>query len=141
MANFHLLNDIVLMILNYIVPKPATKHLPREFAAPASVCQHWDTVVKSDIPGIMMLGGQSHHTGIVWTGFEALRFRFCGFPTGSRGYVPDSFNGNGNDGVLKLSVDLAGWFPNVLQLNTNLPISMTLVVHLPGFLSIGLQRL
>ncbi|KAI7831029.1 hypothetical protein BX661DRAFT_197564 [Kickxella alabastrina] len=32
MANFHLPNNIVLMILNCVVAKPATKHLPREFS-------------------------------------------------------------------------------------------------------------
>ncbi|KAJ1938497.1 hypothetical protein GGF37_004790, partial [Kickxella alabastrina] len=82
MAKFHLLDDIVLMILNYVV---ATQHLRREFAALAGVCQQWrrlalpiicssasiryifvpnqklnelswDLVVESDIPGIMLLG-------------------------------------------------------------------------------------
>ncbi|KAJ1943938.1 hypothetical protein GGF37_002425, partial [Kickxella alabastrina] len=143
MDNFHLPNDIVLMILNCVVAKPATKHLPREFAVLAGVCQQWrrlavpvicssaeiryifvpnqkrnklswDPIVGSDIPGIVMLGGQSHvksvffevntresplkllgalvrdlqHTGVAWTGVKALHFRFCKHSVAIRGYVP-----------------------------------------------------
>ncbi|KAJ1894011.1 hypothetical protein LPJ66_005438, partial [Kickxella alabastrina] len=89
MANFDLPDNIVLVILNCVVAKHATQHLRREFAALAGVCQQWrrlavpiicssasiryifvpnkkfnelswNLVVESDIPGIMLLGGQSH---------------------------------------------------------------------------------
>ncbi|KAJ1896165.1 hypothetical protein LPJ66_004155, partial [Kickxella alabastrina] len=89
MANLHLPDDIVLMILNCVVAKPTTQHLPHEFAVLAGVCQQWiklalpiicssaairyicvpslesnelswNPVVKSDIPGIMLLSGQSY---------------------------------------------------------------------------------
>ncbi|KAJ1891139.1 hypothetical protein LPJ66_007086, partial [Kickxella alabastrina] len=89
MANFDLPDDIVMVILNCVVAKPTTRHLPRKFTVLAGVCQQWrklalpiicssasiryifvqnqkfdelswDLVVESDIPGIMLLGGQSH---------------------------------------------------------------------------------
>ncbi|KAJ1892288.1 hypothetical protein LPJ66_006435 [Kickxella alabastrina] len=89
MANFDLPNDIVLMILNCVAAKPATKHPPREFAVLAGVCQQWRRLavpiicssakircisvsnrhpknpglvpgLESDIPEIIILGGQSY---------------------------------------------------------------------------------
>ncbi|KAI7831053.1 hypothetical protein BX661DRAFT_170230 [Kickxella alabastrina] len=158
MDNFHLPNDIVLMILNCVVAKPATKHLPREFAKRNKLS--WDPIVGSDIPGIVMFGGQSHvksvffevntresplkllgalvrdlqHTGVAWTGVKALHFRFCKHSVAIRGYVPIVFNKNASDDILKLAADLVDRFPNVLELhteslNSNVAIS-ALVRHL-----------